>query len=75
MKNYDKNKEWSYLKYWDVNNSYGRPMSQILLLGGFEWVEETSQFNENFIQSFNEDGDIGYFIKAILISWRIAWTL
>ena len=43
-------------------------MSQILLLGGFEWVEETSQFNKNFIQSFNEDGDIGYFIKAILIS-------
>ena len=63
MKNYDKNKEWSYLKYWDVNNSYGRPMSQILLLGGFEWVEETSQFNKNFIQSFNEDGDIGILLK------------
>ena len=23
MKDYDKNKEWSYLKYWNVNNLYG----------------------------------------------------
>lgn len=22
MKEYDKNKEYSYLKYWDVNNEY-----------------------------------------------------
>ena len=22
MKDYDKNKEWSYLKYWNVNNLY-----------------------------------------------------
>ena len=27
MKNYDKNKESLYLKYWDINNLYGWEMS------------------------------------------------
>ena len=31
MKDYDKNKESSYFKYWDVNNLYVWGMSQKLL--------------------------------------------
>ena len=27
MKDYDKNTELSYLKYWDINNVYGSAMS------------------------------------------------
>ena len=27
MKDYDKNKEPSYLQYWDINNIYGWAMS------------------------------------------------
>ena len=42
MKNYDKNKEPSYLKYWDLNNLYGCVMSQKLPANYFTWVEETS---------------------------------
>ena len=52
-KEYDKNKEWSYLNYWDVNNLYGRTMSQKLPVNDFESIEETSQFNEDFIKSYN----------------------
>ena len=49
MKDYDKNKEQSYLKYWDKNNLYGWTMSQRLPVNGFEWVENISEFDESFI--------------------------
>ena len=39
---YIKNKELSYLKYWDVNNLYGWGMSQKLPINCFIWVETTS---------------------------------
>ena len=42
MKDYDKNREFLYLKYWDVNNLYGMVMSQNLPVDGFKWVENTS---------------------------------
>ena len=50
MKDCDKNKESSYLKYWDVNNLYGLVMSQKLPVNNFEWTENTSQLNEDFIK-------------------------
>ena len=46
MNDYDKNKEL-YLHYWDVNNLYGWAMSQKLPVNNFEWIEDTSQFNED----------------------------
>ena len=64
MKCYDKNKESSYLKYWDVNNLYGWTMSQKLPVNKFEWIKNTSQFNEDLIRNQNEESDEGYFLKA-----------
>ena len=51
MKNYDKNKESSYLQYWDVNNFYGWAMSQKLTLNNFQ-IDDLSQFNEDFIKNY-----------------------
>ena len=33
-----------------------------LPVNGFTWVEEIAQFNEDFINIYNENSDIGYFI-------------
>ena len=37
MKNYDKNKEWSYIQRLDAKNLYGWEMSQKLPVDGFKW--------------------------------------
>ena len=49
MKDYDKQEKLSYLQYWGNNNLYGWAMSQTLLVDGFKWVENTSQFNKDLI--------------------------
>ena len=51
MKDYDKNKESSYLRCRDVNNLSGWVMSQKLPVNNFEWIEDISQFDENFIKT------------------------
>ena len=54
MKDYNKNKEKSYLEFWDKNNLNGWAISQKLPLSSFEWVEETYQFNADFIKTYDE---------------------
>ena len=61
---YDKNKESSYLKYWEVNNTYGCTMLQKLPVNNFEWIEDISQFNEDFIKPYGEESDEGYFLEV-----------
>ena len=46
------------------NAFYEWAMSQKLSANDFGWVEETSQFNEDFIKFYNKNSDIGYFIEA-----------
>ena len=65
MKNYDKNKESSYIRYWNENNLYGWAMSQKLPVNNFQWIKNTSQFNEDFIKNLNEESDEGYFLEVI----------
>ena len=65
MKDYDKNKYSSYLKYWDVNYLYGWAISQKLLANRLEWIEDTSQFNEDFVKNYNERYFIGNDIQYL----------
>ena len=64
MKEYGKNKESSYLKYWDVSNLYSWAMPQKFPVNKFEWIENTFQFNEDFIKKYNEKDDVRYFFEV-----------
>ena len=63
MKNYNKSIEISYLTYLGANNLYGWAISQKLPVDGFEWVEELSQFQEDFIKNDDENSDKGYILE------------
>ena len=51
-------------QYWDVNNLNDWAMSQKLPVNNFEWIKDTSQFNEYFIRNYNEESDKGYFLEV-----------
>ena len=66
MKNYDKNKESTFLMYVDANNLYGWAMGKKLPVDGFKWVDDLSMFTEDFIKSYDEEGDVGYLLVVDL---------
>ena len=64
MKNYDEEEESSFLEYLDANNLYGWAMSEKLSVRGFKWVSNVSRIDEDFIKSYDENGDLGFFLNA-----------
>ena len=60
MKNYEKDKDSSYLMYLDANNLYGWAMSQKLPVGKFKWGDEKT-FDMN-----NYSGEKGCIIECDL---------
>ena len=54
MKNYDENKESSYIQYLDANNLYGAAISEKLPINGFKWVYDISGINEKFVKSYDK---------------------
>ena len=64
MKDYDKMKELSFLQDWDVNNLYTWAILRKLTVNNFEWIKDTSQFNEDFIKNYNVESDEGYFLEV-----------
>ena len=39
-------------------------MSQKSPVNSFEWIEDTSQFNEDYIKKYNEEIDKRYFLQV-----------
>ena len=66
MKDYDKNKESFYIQYRDVNNLYGGAISQKLPVNNFEWIEDNSKFNKDFIKTIMKNQMKDIFSKLML---------
>ena len=66
MKNYDKNKESSYIMYLDAKNLYGWEMSQKLPVYSFKWITNMSIFDEEFIKNYDGDSDKGCIFEVII---------
>ena len=41
-------------------------MLQKLPVNSFDWIKDTSQFNEDFMKTFNEESDKEYFLEVIV---------
>ena len=66
MEDYDKSKESSYLKYLDISNLYEWAMSQKLPVNNFTWIQDTSQFYEDFIKSILKKVMKDIFFKLVV---------
>ena len=64
MEDYDKNWKSSYIPYWHETNLYGWVMLGNIPVNNFEWIKDTSQFNEDFIKNYNEERNKGYFLEV-----------
>ena len=64
MKDYDKNKEFSYLNYWDVSNLYEQATSQKVPADDFTWVENMPQVIKDFTENYNEERDGRYLFEV-----------
>ena len=63
MKNYDPQKESSYITYLDANNLYGWAMSQKLPTGDFRWIPSPDSIN---LDSYDENSAKGLILEVDL---------
>ena len=61
---FDKTKPKVYIKYLDMNNSYGKAMSKYLPYGGFKWVQVNNE-SVNKILNKSYSSLHGYFLEVL----------
>ena len=64
INDYDKNKESSFVKYWNANDLHGWTKSQKLPWNNFILIEDISEFDKSFIKSYNDESDEWCFLKV-----------
>ena len=64
MRDYDQNKESSYIQYLDANNLYGEAMTEKLTVRGFRWMTDTSRMDEEFVKSYDKNDIKGYILEV-----------
>ena len=64
MKNYDKNKESSFIVYLDANNLYGWPMYKKLPVSDFKRIDDLSIFTEDLIKNYDENTGKRYIFEV-----------
>ena len=64
MKNYDENNDSSFLEYLDANNFYGWAMSEPQPVNGFEWLQDLSRIDEDFIKNYDKDSGKGCILEV-----------
>ena len=64
MKDYNKDEEESFLQYVMLITLMDLQRIQPLSVDGFEWIEDLSKIDEDFIKNYNEDSDKGYIIEV-----------
>ena len=52
------------LNIWDIKSLSSLAMLQKLPVNDFEFIEDTSQFIEDFIKSYSEESDEGFFLEV-----------
>ena len=66
MEGFDKNKESSYIQYFDASNLYGWTMSQPLPVSDFKWIKNISNFTGNFTLNYDENSSVGHIFGATI---------
>ena len=64
MKDYDRKKKSSYIQYLDVNNLYGKAMTEKLPVRGFKWVNDISIIDKDFVKDYNKNDNKGYILDV-----------
>ena len=64
IKNYNKDEEESFLQYNDANNLYGFAMSEPLPFDCFEWMEDLSKIDKDFLKNYDENSDKGFILEV-----------